>query len=144
MRRQNGEPLGLAGLWETWTGPNGEEVDTACIVTTDANAGMAAIHDRMPVVLEPETFDAWLDCESEDTSAAVTLLRPSGEDVLELVPISTQVNKVANDNAAIQTACGPIRRGALPGPQPPVATRNQGSLQVSSQGSLQGSLFDAD
>src|SRR5215467_1635086 len=52
-------PLAFAGLWETWTGPNGEELDTVAIVTTDANGTLAAIHPRMPVFVAPDAFDLW-------------------------------------------------------------------------------------
>ena len=55
-------PLAFAGLWETWTGPNGEEIDTAAIITTAANRTLAAIHDRMPVFVPRQAFDLWLDC----------------------------------------------------------------------------------
>ena len=51
VRAKSGGPIAFAGLWETWTGPNGEEVDTAAIVTTRANRTLAAIHDRMPVIV---------------------------------------------------------------------------------------------
>lgn len=103
IRRRDGNPMALAGIWETWTGPNGEEQDTACILTTDANALVAPIHDRMPVILEPEDFDTWLDCSDEKSTAASDLLKPAGEDVLEAFEISTRVNRVANDDAAVQT-----------------------------------------
>jgi putative SOS response-associated peptidase YedK len=53
VRPKSGAPIAFAGLWETWTGPNGEEVDTAAIVTTRANRALAAIHDRMPVIVAP-------------------------------------------------------------------------------------------
>ena len=61
---KSGAPLAFAGLWETWTGHNGEEVDTAAIVTTGARPkrALAAIHERMPVIVAPEAFDLWLDC----------------------------------------------------------------------------------
>ena len=61
VRAKSGAPLAFAGLWETWTGPNGEELDTAAIVTTRANRTLAPIHDRMPVIVPPEAFDLWLD-----------------------------------------------------------------------------------
>ena len=48
FRRRDGAPLGLGGIYESWAGPNGEEVDTACIITTAANGPTAAIHDRLP------------------------------------------------------------------------------------------------
>jgi putative SOS response-associated peptidase YedK len=53
VRPKAGGPIAFAGLWETWTGPNGEEVDTAAIVTTRSNRSLAAIHDRMPVIVPP-------------------------------------------------------------------------------------------
>lgn len=58
VRAKAGGPIAFAGLWETWTGPNGEEVDTAAIVTTRSNRSLAAIHDRMPVIVAPEAFQS--------------------------------------------------------------------------------------
>lgn len=107
LRRADRQPLAMAGLWETWTGPNGEEMDTACIVTTDANGLMAAIHDRMPVILEPENFDLWLDTIDSDLAGAAALMRPAADGVLEAVQISTAVNKVSNDGPQVQE---PARR----------------------------------
>src|SRR5579863_8500498 len=63
IRRPNREPLGFAALGETWSDPSGGEIDTACIVTTNANKLMSHVHDRMPVILEPKDFSAWLDCD---------------------------------------------------------------------------------
>ncbi|MGB2659105.1 MAG: SOS response-associated peptidase, partial [Pseudolabrys sp.] len=57
VRANSGQPLAFAGLWETWTGPNGEELETAAIVTTRANRALADIHERMPVVVPPEAFN---------------------------------------------------------------------------------------
>lgn len=102
IRRRDGAPMAFAGLWENWSGPNGEEVETACILTTHANATMAAVHDRMPVILEPENFDLWLDNEEADVNDAAALMRPAEEDVLELFEISTAVNAVRNDGPEIQ------------------------------------------
>jgi putative SOS response-associated peptidase YedK len=102
IRRRDGNPMAFAGLWEAWMGPNGEELETACIVTTDANGVMAAIHDRMPVILEPQDFDTWLDNDDVEVEDAARLMRPADEDVLETFRISTAVNKVANDNPEIQ------------------------------------------
>jgi putative SOS response-associated peptidase YedK len=56
VRAKSGGPIAFAGLWETWTGPNGEEVDTAAIVTTRANRVLAAVHDRMPVIVPPRSI----------------------------------------------------------------------------------------
>ena len=65
-RRPGGGPLAFAGLWETWTGPNGEEVETAAIVTTLANREMGTVHHRAPVIVPPDAFDLWLDCRNVD------------------------------------------------------------------------------
>lgn len=61
FRRADRAPLGLAGLYETWSATDGSEIDTACILTTMANGATIAIHDRMPAFLEASDFDAWLD-----------------------------------------------------------------------------------
>lgn len=106
-RRADGETMALAGLWETWTGPNGEEVDTACIVTTAANRFSAAIHPRLPAIVERSDFDVWLDPDETNWPAAAALLRPTHESTLEFRPIGPAVNKVANDGADIQTPIGP-------------------------------------
>ena len=68
-----GGPIAFAGLWETWIGPNGEEMETAAIVTTQANAAMAAVHHRAPVIVPPEQFDFWLDCRNVDEKMAAEL-----------------------------------------------------------------------
>ncbi len=68
--RGKGGPLAFAGLWEAWLGPNGEELETAAIVTTDANGTLGPIHERMPVVVPPEAFDLWLDCAHVDAQTA--------------------------------------------------------------------------
>jgi putative SOS response-associated peptidase YedK len=98
IRAKSGEPFAFAGLWETWTGPNGEELETAVIVTTQANETLAPIHDRMPVIVPPDQFDLWLDHSSEDTTAASALIRPAPENLLEAYAVSADVNRVANDN----------------------------------------------
>jgi putative SOS response-associated peptidase YedK len=99
--RQTGGPFAFAGLWETWTGPNGEEMDTAAIVTTNANRTLSAIHSRMPVIVPPDAFDLWLDCAKVDAQTAAALLVPARDDLLEAYEISPAVNRVANDSAAL-------------------------------------------
>ncbi|HWK95371.1 MAG TPA: SOS response-associated peptidase [Pseudolabrys sp.] len=95
---KSGEPLAFAGLWETWTGPNGEELDTVAIITTDANRTVSPLHDRMPVIVSPAAFDLWLDTDNIDAAAASLLIRPAPDSLLEVWPVSTDVNRVANDN----------------------------------------------
>lgn len=96
-----GGPLAFAGLWESWMGPNGEEMETAAIVTTTANLELAPLHDRMPVILQPEAFDLWLDTRNVDAEAASTLIAPAREGLLQIHPVSEAVNRAVNDSAAL-------------------------------------------
>jgi putative SOS response-associated peptidase YedK len=98
---ETASPLAFAGLWETWMGPNGEELDTAAIVTTAANRTLSAMHDRMPVFMAPEAFDRWLDCERFDAKEVANLIKPADDALLEAYPISLAVNRVANDSEAL-------------------------------------------
>ena len=82
-------------------GPNGEEMDTAAIVTTKANRTLAALHDRMPVILPPEAFDLWLDTAKVDAQTAAALLVPAPDDLVEAYEVSPAVNRVANDDARL-------------------------------------------
>jgi putative SOS response-associated peptidase YedK len=98
VRPKAGGPVAFAGLWETWTGPNGEEVDTAAIITTRSNRALAAIHDRMPVIVPPEAFNLWLDCAAVDGTTAAALFVPAPDALLESYRVSTAVNRATNDS----------------------------------------------
>ena len=102
IRRADHAPMAVAGLWENIMTPDGSEMETACLITTSANAALCAIHDRMPVILEPCDFDLWLDADERSTEAALGLMRPADEDLMEFLPISDAVNKVANDGPHVQ------------------------------------------
>ena len=93
IRRRDHQPFGFAGLWDRWKGPGGP-VETATIITTEPNAVCAPLHNRMPVILAPDTYDAWLD---PDRPGGEALLRPCPDDWLEVFPISRLVNNVRND-----------------------------------------------
>jgi len=108
VRRRGGGLFAMAGLWEQWTGPEGEEIDSATIMTTAANGLLAPIHERMPAVLAPEHYDAWLDAEAVPAEDARALLAPAPEDMLEAYPISGRVNRVSNDDAAILAPAGEV------------------------------------
>jgi len=116
VRAKSGAPLAFAGLWETWTGPNGEELETAAIVTTRANRTLSPIHDRMPVIVPPEAFDLWLDGATVDATTAAALIAPAPEDLLVAYEISTAVNRTANDNPKLLEPVGPSQ--SAPAPQP--------------------------
>jgi len=101
VRPRDGKPVMFAGLWETWTGPNGEEIDTAAIVTTQANATLHPIHHRTPVILEKEEFEPWLDCAHVDAHEAATLLKPVREDRMDAYEVSPAINRVVNDGPQV-------------------------------------------
>jgi putative SOS response-associated peptidase YedK len=97
VRPKDGRPVAFAGLWEAWMGPNGEEMETVAVITSEANRTLHPIHHRMPVVIPEEAFDMWLDCRNVDALTAAALLVPAPEDLFEAWEISQDVNRVAND-----------------------------------------------
>jgi putative SOS response-associated peptidase YedK len=101
VRPKDRGPIAFAGLWETWIGPNGEEVETAAIITTNASRDLAALHDRMPVVVPPDAFDFWLDCRNVGATMASTLLAPAAEGTFDAYPVSPAVNRAENDEPAL-------------------------------------------
>ena len=100
VRLKSGQPMAFAGLWESWMGPNGEEMETAAIVTTAASRSIAHIHDRMPVIVAPEAFDFWLD-PNVDGEMAAAVIAPAPDALLEAYEVSSAVNRTANDSAAL-------------------------------------------
>jgi putative SOS response-associated peptidase YedK len=98
IARADGAPLALAGLWEGWRDAAGEVLRTFTIMTTAANATMAPIHNRMPVILEEEDWRTWLGEVPRDP---LELLRPAAEDVLRLWPVGRAVNNVQNNGAVL-------------------------------------------
>ena len=109
IRNINREPMGLAGLYETWSDPAGGEIDTACIVTTASNRLIGAIQERSPAIIARQDFHIWLDNDGVEASDATVLLRPPPEDALELIEIGEAVNRVANDDPEVQQAPAEIR-----------------------------------
>lgn len=95
IQSRTGEPLAFAGLWELWEGPDGC-LESCTIITTTANAFMAPVHDRMPVILGPDAFAFWLDPHTKDLGRLQALLRPCAEDRLRMHPVSMRVGNVRN------------------------------------------------
>ncbi|TVR08858.1 MAG: SOS response-associated peptidase [Salinarimonadaceae bacterium] len=127
IRMRDGGPMPVAGLWETWSDPQSGELDTAAIVTTDANGLLAAIHDRMPVILQPDDLDAWLDPEAR-IEEALALTRPCEPERLTMFEVSRRVNRVANDDASLLEP--------VAGEAPVPAARKAKPPEESGQGSL--------
>ncbi|NMG39090.1 SOS response-associated peptidase [Chelativorans sp. ZYF759] len=96
IRPRDGGIVAFGGLLETYADAGGSEIDTAAILTTAANRAIAHIHDRMPVIIQPDDFSRWLDCISNEPADVADLMRPAPDDLMEAIPISDKVNKVAN------------------------------------------------
>jgi putative SOS response-associated peptidase YedK len=100
IRRQDRGPVGIAGLWSRWQPAEGEKpLETFTILTTDANPTVAALHDRMPVILDPKDFALWLDPAVQDAEKLQALLAPAPDALLETVPVDRRVNSPAYDAA---------------------------------------------
>ena len=91
----DGELFAFAGLWDRWKDPGGGWIRTCSILTTTANAATSAVHNRMPVILEPDSYDRWLNPGTADASE---LLKPCDARLMRCYPVSTRINHVANDD----------------------------------------------
>lgn len=95
---KTGGVVAFAGLWETYSHPDGGDIDTAAIVTVSSNHMMSKIHHRMPAIIAPEDFAQWLDTGNVMAREAVKLLKPAPEELLQATPVSTRVNRTTNDD----------------------------------------------
>jgi putative SOS response-associated peptidase YedK len=111
IRAVDGRPLALAGLWDSWRDAEGRWMRTCAIVTTEANAVVTPLHNRMPVVLPEVAWDGWLDPGALDVGGARALLVPAPADVLERHPVSTAVNSARNDTPELVEILPADRRG---------------------------------
>ncbi len=97
-----GRPIfALAGLWEVWNGPQGAEVRSCTILTTEANDFMKTIHDRMPVILDPADYDEWLVAGDAPALALHALMRPYDSDKMAAYTVSKLVNRPGNDTPQV-------------------------------------------
>ena len=88
----------FAGLWERWRDPSGQWVKSCSILTTTPNAVTSAIHDRMPVIVHPDSYDLWLDPGMTDVQVVSELLKPYDARLMRSYPVSARVNSVRNDD----------------------------------------------
>lgn len=98
IHQKDGDYLPFAGLYDIWKNPEGEEVYSFTIITTQPTAFMRPIHDRMPVILEPEAEKQWLDPEIQDSQKLLPILHPYDFAPMELYPVSKAVNRAAFDS----------------------------------------------
>jgi putative SOS response-associated peptidase YedK len=96
---QDGKPFAFGGLWEHWQNrEDGEVIESATILTTEANDLMRPLHDRMPVILEPKDYGRWLDLQATDSGELQALLVPYGGDDLTAFLVGTLVNNPRNES----------------------------------------------
>ena len=118
LQPPGGGLVAFAGLWEDWSAPDGGVMETATILTTAANAALAPIHDRMPAVIAPEDFAAWLDTRTVTAAEAARLLRPAPDATFEAVPVGDRVNAVKNDDPGVREADATAATAPAPAEEP--------------------------
>jgi putative SOS response-associated peptidase YedK len=98
IRRTDGSPLGLAGIWEEWKAPDGSLLETFSILTTTANKLLAPIHERMPVILQPEEYGTWLNKDLTDPEGLQAFYEPFPSALMTAYPVSDRVNSPRNNS----------------------------------------------
>ncbi len=130
VARRDSAPFAFAGLWERNETAGDGPLETCTILTTEANADLAPIHPRMPVILPAEALSTWLDPQA-GRAALQALLRPHPAAPLRAYPVSDRVNAVANDDLALLEEVAPAASSAgagAPAPKPGTGPSGQGSL----------------
>ena len=95
------EPFAFAGLWDSWRTPDGQQLRTCTIITTQPNELMTSIHNRMPALLPPDALDSWLDPDVQDEQELLHLLGPYPTELMTARPVSRMVNDVRHDSAEL-------------------------------------------
>jgi putative SOS response-associated peptidase YedK len=97
FRLNDERPFAFAGLWEHWENTNGEEIESCTLLTTEPNELMRPIHNRMPVILDPNNYELWLDPDVKKPELLQPLLRSYPTEEMTAYPVSKVVNKPSND-----------------------------------------------
>lgn len=97
FQMKDGAPFAFAGLWDSWQPPEGETIVSCTLLTTTANEVLQPVHDRMPVILQPEAYTQWLDPQNKNSEELLPLLEPYPEAAMKAYPVSTLVNNPTND-----------------------------------------------
>jgi putative SOS response-associated peptidase YedK len=98
LRMEDGAPFAFAGLWEEWQSPEGSQLRSATIITTEPNPLVAKVHNRMPVILHPDDYALWLSPDEQPPSALQHLLTAFPAEEMVAYPVSTMVNSPANES----------------------------------------------
>jgi putative SOS response-associated peptidase YedK len=108
FRLAEGGPFALAGLWEAWTPLGGSPTLSFTLITTEANACVAPVHDRMPVILPREAHATWLDPTLHDPAALLPLLQPYPAERMSRTPVSTRLNAAREDDPSLVEPAAPV------------------------------------
>ncbi len=106
IRLKSERPFAFAGLWDHWASADGKTIETCALLTTEPNALMAPIHNRMPVILNPDTYDDWLDPDQQDVARLATLLGSYPAEEMVANPVSRLVNNARFDDPRCIEALG--------------------------------------
>lgn len=101
IHQPNNDLFAIAGIWEHWQGADGSEMETAAMITTEANDSLKPIHHRMPLILDKEAQDFWLGMEDATPKEISRWLKPAPTGFLEAHAVSPRVNKVSNNDAGL-------------------------------------------
>jgi len=115
VEQADGKPFAMAGIWDTWISPDGEVIESVCIITTPANAEILPIHHRMPVILDRRDYLQWLEGTVEQAQA---LIKAPPDGTMAPRPVNNRVNAVRNDDAE---NVAPFDPATAP---PPASTKN--------------------
>ena len=105
-----GQLFAFAGIWDRWKDPSANWIKSCSILTTTPNAVTSTVHDRMPVILDPDCYDLWLDPGMHEMNAVSDMLKPFDARLMRLFPVSSRVNNVVNDDAECSA---PIQLNAI-------------------------------
>jgi len=133
IARRDGAPFGFAGLYERWLAADGAVLDTCTILTTTANDLLRPMHDRMPVIIAPESYERWLDVAHADVA---DLLAPYPSAALVFHPVSTRVNAVRNDDAGLIAPVDAPSTSTVPEPESPVPAEDDAEPELPLQSRL--------
>ena len=103
IHRPDGSVFGFASLWEQWHDASGKKLETCTILTTAANALLRPLHERMPVVVAPADYAAWLDPAVTDAAQVEPLLSGAAASELVVTPVTIRVNSIAHDDVECLT-----------------------------------------
>jgi len=145
--RRDGGPLAFAGLYELWRDesvPDDHEhawLWTATIITTSAPDELGKIHERMPMIIEPDRWADWLDPESKDPADLMSLLAPATAGGLDSYPVSTAVNSVRNNGPHLLERIDPGQVGQDPSATSAGSRRSRSAASQGTSGSVPDKLF---